>query len=64
MRICEEMSLKRALLGIILIIMGVLGIFVGSVDDAPGASLIGFILILWSIYLTIRKKKSWVKSRK
>jgi len=51
------MSLKRILLGIVLAIIGVLGIIVGEADDAPGAGLVGAILIASGLYLIIRTKK-------
>lgn len=55
------MSLKRVLLEIAFIIIGILGIMVGEADDAPGAGLIGIILGLFGLYLII---KSIVKGKK
>lgn len=52
------MSLNRILLGIALAIIGLLGIMVGGADDAPGAGLIGFILIVLGLYLIITSRKS------
>jgi len=34
--------------------IGVAGIYIGDIDDAPGASLVGILLMLGSIVLGIR----------
>ena len=49
------MYAKRVLFGIVLIIIGLLSIFVGEVDDAPGAGMIGLVIIATGIYIAAKE---------
>lgn len=56
------MLLKRLLLGILLLIVGILGIYVGEIDDSPGAGGIGIIIIILGVYFVV--KSFFKKSKK
>jgi len=58
------MSLKRILLGIALLILGVFAIRLGDIDDAPGASLIGIVVIGIGVYLLVKGTYKVIKSKK
>ena len=50
--------MKRRILALAVLILGialaVAGIFIGEVDDAPGAALIGILLLIGAIVVAIR----------
>lgn len=62
------MSTGRMFLGILAAIAGMFMIRLGSVDDAPGAGLIGIVFIAFGIYLILRnvihKKHNHQKNEK
>ncbi len=51
------MSISGILSGIVIISSGIFMISLGEMDDAPGAGLIGFALIILGIYMIINTKK-------
>lgn len=55
------MNLKRILLGVLLLIVGIFGVYVGEIDDSPGASGIGIIIIILGVYFIV---KSFLKKSK
>jgi uncharacterized membrane protein YfcA len=51
------MSIKRVLVAIIFWIIGILAIVVGERDDAPGAGLLGIVILIAGLYILLKKPK-------
>jgi hypothetical protein len=43
------------LLAVLAIVIGIAGIVAGGIDDAPGAQLLGLLLVIGGIALIVRK---------
>jgi hypothetical protein len=60
-------SRKNAVIGLVLVLVGIAiaaaGIYVGEADDAPGAALIGLLLMFGAVTLGVRTARRRTNTR-